>query len=56
MNCINKYNNKIGGVSISDKPGKYYRIYFGVRKRKWWWYILFWSVGFIVTNAYIMYM
>ena len=41
MNCINKYNNKMGGVDIADKPSNYYRIYFGVRKSKWWWYICF---------------
>ena len=55
MNCINKYNNKIGGVSIADKPGNYYRISFGVRKRKWRRYILFWAVVFILKNAYIIY-
>ena len=36
MNCTKKYNNKMGGVGIADKPRNYYRIYFGVRKRKWW--------------------
>ena len=55
MNCINKYNNKMGGVGISDKYRNYYRIYFGVRKRKWWWYIFFWDVVVILTNAYIIY-
>ena len=34
MNCINKFNNKIGGVGIDDKPRNYYRIYFGLSKRK----------------------
>ena len=55
MNCINKYNNKMGGVGIADNPRSYYRIYLGVRKRKWWWYILFWAVGVILTNGYIIY-
>ena len=42
-------------VGIADNPRKYYRIYFGVRKRKWWWYIFFWCVGVILINAYIIY-
>ena len=55
MNCTKKYNNKMGGVGIADNLRKYYRIYFGVRKRKWWWYILFSAVVVILTNAYIIY-
>ena len=43
------------GVSIADNPRKYDRIYFGVRKRKWWRYILFWVVVVINTNEYIIY-
>ena len=55
MNCINKYNNKMGGVDISDQPRNYYKRYFGVIKRKWLWYIFFWDVFVIITNAYIIY-
>ena len=44
------------GFEISDKLRIYYRIGFGVRKRKWWWYILFWAVGDILTDSYIIYM
>ena len=33
----------MGDVGIADNPRNYYRIYFGVRKRKWWWYIFFWD-------------
>ena len=55
MNCINKYNNKIRGVGIADNTRNYYRIYFGVSKRKWWWYILFLGVVFILTNEYVIY-
>ena len=32
------------GVGIADNTKNYYRIYFGVSKRKWWWYILFWAI------------
>ena len=28
---------------------------FWVRSRMWWWYIYFWDVGVIFTNAYIIY-
>ena len=41
MKCINKYNNKMGGVDIYDHARNYYMIYFGVRKRKWLWHIFF---------------
>ena len=47
MNCTKKYSNKMGGVGIADNPRNYYRIYFGVRKRK------LWCVVVILTNAYI---
>ena len=56
MNYINKNNNEMEGVEISDKLRNYYRKGFGVRKRKWRWYILFLAVGEILTNAYIIYM
>ena len=49
MNCTKKYSNKMGGVGIADNPRNYYRIYFGVRKRK------LWCVVVILTNAYIIY-
>ena len=55
MNYINKYNNEMGGVGVADNLRNYYGIYFGVRDRKCWWYILFWSVGVILTNACIIY-
>ena len=55
MDCINKYNNKIGGFVICDNTRNYYRIYFGVIKPKWWRFILFWGVVVVLTNAYIIY-
>ena len=56
MNYINKYNNEIEVVEISDKLRNYCRKGFGLRNRKWRWYILFLTVGGILTNAYIIYM
>ena len=45
----------MGGVGKADNLRKYYRIYIWVRNRKWWWYILFFSVGVILANVYIIY-
>ena len=50
-----KYKNIMGGFGIADNIRNYYRMNFELRKRKWWWYILFWAVVFILTNAYIIY-
>ena len=55
MNCTKKYNYKMGGVDIVDNRRNNYRVYFGLRKRKRWWYILFWAVVIILTNAYIIF-
>ena len=55
MNYTKKHNNEMGGVGIADNIRNYYRIYIWVRNRKWWWYILFWDVGVIPTNEYIIY-
>ena len=45
----------MGSVDLADHLRGTYRIDNGVRNRKWWWSILFWSVGVMLTNAYIMY-
>ena len=28
----------------------------GVHNRKWWWSVLFWSIGVMLTNAYVIYL
>ena len=43
------------GVGIADNLRNLYMIYFWVRNKKWWCYIFFWSIGVILTNAYIIY-
>ena len=43
------------GVGIDDNIRNNYRIYFGVRNRKWRWYIFFWAVGASLINEYIIY-
>ena len=55
MNTIHDYNMTMGSVDLADKLQGTYRIDNVVRNRKWWWSILFWSVGVMLTNAYIMY-
>ena len=45
----------MGGVDIADQLRGNYRIYKGVWNIKWWWYILFWSIGVMITNAYVIY-
>ena len=44
----------MGGVGISDNSRNHYRIYFGVSKSNWLWYIFFRAVFVILTNAYII--
>ena len=43
-------------VDLVDQLRGTYRIDKGVRNRKWWWSILFWSVGVMITNAYVIYL
>ena len=56
LNQINKYNLEMGGVDIADQLRGVYRIDRWVRNRKWWWSILFWSIGVSLTNAYKLYL
>ena len=42
-------------VDISDKLRNYHMMDIWVRNRKWWWSILFWAIGVILKNAYIIY-
>ena len=52
LNQINKYNLEMGGVDIADQLRGVYRIDRWVRNWKWWWSILFWSIGVSRTNAW----
>ena len=56
MNKIHEYNNTIGGVDLADKLRGTYRIEKVLRNRKLWWYILFWSIGVMINNAYVIYL
>ena len=55
MNTIHEYNNTMGGVDLAYQQRGTYCIDKGLRNRKWWWYILFWSIGVMITNAYVIY-
>ena len=56
MNTIHEYNNTMGGVDIADQLRGTYHIDKGIRNRKWWWYILFWQIGVMITNVYVIYL
>ena len=56
MNTIHEYNKTMGGVDLADQLRGTYHIYKGVWNRKWWWSILFWSIGVMITNAYVIYL
>ena len=55
MNFIDSYNNTMGNVDLADQLRGSYRPDIWLRNRKWWWSIMFWSIGVMLTNAYIVY-
>ena len=56
MNTIHEYNNTMGVVYLVYQLRGTYRIDKLVRNKKWWWSILFWSIGVMITNAYVIYL
>ena len=46
----------MSGVDLADELRGTYRIDKEVHNRKWWWSILFWAIGVMITNAYVMYL
>jgi hypothetical protein len=55
LNIIHKYNHTMGHVDVADQLRGSYRIDIYVRNRKWWWAIMFWAFGTLLTNAYVVY-
>jgi hypothetical protein len=49
------YNNSMGDVDVSDQLRNQYRFDHWLRMRKWWWSILFWWLGVMLVNSYILY-
>ena len=56
LNNIDKYNKEMGNVDLADQLCGTYRLDKLTRNRKWWWSIMFWSIGVMLTNAYSMYL
>jgi len=56
LNQIDSYNNGMGDVDLTDQLRGVYRLDRFVRKRKWWWSMLFFSTGVLLTNAYRVYL
>ena len=54
MNFINKYNFTMGPFYISDQLQGNYWIDIWVQNRKWWWTLVFWAIGTLLTNAYVV--
>ena len=42
VNVIDDYNRFMGNVDIADQMRGLYRFYHWMRKRRWWWSVLFW--------------
>ena len=55
LNKNDSYNNSMGDVDLADQLRGSYRLDFWIRQRKWWWSIMFWIIGVMLTNAYIVY-
>jgi hypothetical protein len=46
----------MGHVDVADQlRGSYHIDIFYVRNQKWWWAIMFWAFGTLLTNAYVVY-
>ena len=46
----------MGGVDITNQLRGVYQIDWFIRNRKFWWSMLFWSIGVLLTNAYKVYL
>ena len=55
LNQIYTYNYGMGDIDIADQLRLHYHMDHWLRNRKWWWSILFWALGVILPNSYILY-
>ena len=44
----------MGDVDVADQLRNNYWFDHWLRKRKWWWSIMFWAIGVILVNSYIV--
>ena len=56
LNQINKCNNGMGDVDVADQLRGVYRLDHWERNSKWWWSMLFWYMGVLLTNYYRLYL
>lgn len=54
LNLADEYNNRMGRVDVGDQLRNYYRFDHFMRKRKWWWSFWMWTMGMLLTNAFIL--
>ena len=54
LNNIAKCNKEMGDVDLADQLRGNYRMDKNVRNRKWWWSIMFWFYGAMLTNSHVM--
>ena len=45
----------MGDVDMADQLRVFYRLDRWICNRKWWWSIMFWSLGVVLTNSYVIY-
>jgi len=55
LNLLDTYNYNMNNVDIADQLAGVYRWDHWMRKRKWWWAIMFWALQQKITNAFICY-
>ena len=56
LNFINNYNFTMGHVDVADQLRGNYRMDRWVRNRNWWWTMMFWGIGTLLTNSYVVYL
>eukprot|EP00536_Pseudo-nitzschia_multiseries_P003570 jgi/Psemu1/8122/gm1.8122_g len=54
LNQLDTYNHGMGG--IADQLRGVYRLDRWVQNRKWWWSVMFWAIGVLLTNDYKLYL
>lgn len=56
LNINTDYNFEMHHVDRADQLREHYRFDRWMRKRKWWWSVLFWGMGVLMVNAYVCYL